>query len=84
MNEKVEFFMDEKRKEELRIKENKLMMRQAGFIVLMIIVFIPYFKFCAYLSNFFLFNYFIFNLTMLLGIPLSYFVAKYLVRVIKK
>lgn len=84
MNEKVELFMDEKRKEELRIKENKLMMRQAGFLVLMIIVFIPYFKFCAYLSNLFLFNYFMFNLTLLLGIPLSYFVAKYLVRVIKK
>ena len=76
--------MDEKRKEELKIKENKLMMRQAGFIALMIIVFIPYFKFCAYLSNLFWFSYFMFNLTMLLGIPLSYFAAKYIVRVIKK
>lgn len=84
IKEKVELFMDEKRKEELRVKENKLMMRQVGFVVLMIIVFIPYFKFCAYLSNLFSFNYFMFNFTMLLGIPLTYFAAKYLVLVIKK
>ena len=83
-NTNVELCMDEKRKEELNIKENRLMMRQAGFIALMVIVFIPYFKFCAYLSNLFWFSYFTFNITMLLGIPFSYFAAKYIVRVIKK
>ena len=77
--------MDEKRKEELRIKENKLMMRQVIFVALMIILYIPYFNIAAYLSNQYFFNSSYMALFMLfLGIPLTYFAAKYLVRVIKK
>ncbi|MEK4699437.1 hypothetical protein MKX47_07545 [Solibacillus sp. FSL R7-0668] len=77
--------MDEKRKLELKMKENKLMMRQAGFVILFIILFLQYFKLAAYLSNkFFFTSYFFFNFLMILGIPISYFVAKYLVRLVKK
>lgn len=77
--------MEENRKLERKIKENKLMMREAGFVGLAIILFIPYFRLSAYLSNEYFFNSpFMSYLVLILGIPLSYFVAKYLVRVIKK
>ncbi|MEK3763399.1 hypothetical protein [Solibacillus sp. FSL K6-4121] len=76
--------MDEKRKEELNVKENKLMIRQAGVIAIMIILYIPYFNIAAYLSNQYFFSSYYFALFIwLLGIPLTYFAAKYLVWLIK-
>ncbi|WP_339254099.1 hypothetical protein NSQ43_06625 [Sporosarcina sp. FSL W8-0480] len=68
-----------------KFDEKKLMLREAGFVVLVIILFLQYFKFAAYLSNEFFFNsYFMSYLVLFLGIPLCYFAAKYLVKVIKK
>ncbi|WHT49403.1 hypothetical protein QNH10_07645 [Sporosarcina thermotolerans] len=42
-----EEYMNEKKK----LDEKKLMMREAGFVVLVIILFLQYFKFAAYLEN---------------------------------
>ncbi|WP_274307466.1 hypothetical protein [Solibacillus daqui] len=68
-----------------KVNENRLMMREAGFVALVIILFLQYFKLAAYLSNKYFFNsHFMSYLVLILGIPLSYFAAKYLVRVIKK
>ena len=76
--------MDEKRKEELNGKENKLMKRQVGIIALMIILYIPFFNIAAYISNQYFFSSDYFGLfILLLGIPLTYFAAKYLVWLIK-
>ena len=68
-----------------KFNEKELMMREAGFVVLVVILFLQYFKLAAYLSDQFFFDsYFMSYLIIFLGIPLSYFVAKYIVRVIKK
>ncbi|MDW0118349.1 hypothetical protein QTL97_15565 [Sporosarcina thermotolerans] len=76
-----EEYMNEKKK----FDEKKLMMREAGFVVLVIILFLQYFKFAAYLENQFFFNSpFKGLLILILGIPLCYLAAKYLVKVIKK
>ena len=76
--------MDEKRKKELNMKENKLMIRQVGIIALMIILYIPFFNIAAYISNQYFFDSYYFGLfILLLGIPLTYFAAKYLVWLIK-
>ncbi|WP_338652680.1 hypothetical protein V6B14_12780 [Sporosarcina psychrophila] len=72
-------------KGERKVNENKLMMREAGFVVLVIILFLQYFKLAAYFSDKYFFDsYFMSYLVLVLGIPLSYFAAKYLVRIIKK
>ena len=68
-----------------KVNENKLMMREAGFVAIVIILFLQYFKLAAYLSDKYFFDsYFMSYLVLILGIPLSYFAAKYLVRVFKK
>ncbi|MCM3745381.1 hypothetical protein M3193_14740 [Sporosarcina luteola] len=68
-----------------KINENKLMMREAGFVVLVILIFLQYFKLAAYLSDKYFFNsYFMSYLVLVLGIPLSCFAAKYVVQVIKQ
>ncbi|SOC41515.1 hypothetical protein [Ureibacillus acetophenoni] len=68
-----------------KVNENKIMMREAGLIVLAIILFLQYFKLAAYLSDKYFFdNHFMSYLVLILGIPLSYFATKYLVKVIKK
>ncbi|MCM3711949.1 hypothetical protein [Sporosarcina luteola] len=68
-----------------KVNENKLMMREAGFVALVIMLFLQYFKFAAYLSNKYFFDsYFMSYLVLFLGIPLCYFAVKYLVQVIKK
>lgn len=68
-----------------KVNENKLMMREAGFVALVIILFLQYFKLAAYLSDKYFFNsHFMSYLVLILGISFSYFAAKYLVRVIKK
>lgn len=68
-----------------KFNEKKLMMREAGFAVVVIILFVQCFKIAAYLENRFFFdNNFMIPLLFILGIPLSYFAAKYLVQIIKK
>ncbi|MDN4608550.1 hypothetical protein [Sporosarcina highlanderae] len=68
-----------------KVDEKKLMIREAGFVALVIILFLQYFKLAAYLENEFFFNsYFMSYIVLFLGIPLCYFAAKYLVKVIKK
>lgn len=68
-----------------KVNENKLMMREAGYVALVIMLFLQYFKLAAYLSDKYFFDsHFMSYLVLILGIPLSYFAAKYLVRVIKK
>ena len=77
--------MEENRNGKGKVNENKLMLREAGFVALVIILFLQYFKLAAYLSNEYFFDsHFMSYLVLILGIPLSYFVAKYIVRVIKK
>ena len=81
----VDSVMEEKWKGKRKVNENKLMMREAGFVALVIILFLQYFKLAAYLSDKYFFDsHFMSYLVLILGIPLSYFIAKYLVRVIKK
>lgn len=76
--------MEENQKGEAKVNENKLMLRQAGFVALAIILFLQYFKLAAYLSDKYFFDSpFIAYLVLFLGIPLSYFVAKFIVRIIK-
>lgn len=73
------------RKNKEKVNENKLMMREAGFVALVILLFLQYFKLAAYLSDkYFFHSHFMSYLVLILGIPLSYFVAKYIVRVFKK
>ena len=80
----VDLVMEEKWKGERNVNENKLMLREAGFVALVIILFLQYFKLAAYLSNRYFFDSpFMAYLVLFLGIPLSYFVAKFLVRIIK-
>jgi hypothetical protein len=68
-----------------KVDEKKIMIREAGFVALVIMLFLQYFKFAAYLSNQYFFNSpFMSLLVLILGIPLCYFAAKYIVRVIKK
>ena len=68
-----------------KVNENKLMLREAGLVALVIILYLQYFKLAAYLSNkYFFASHFMSYLVLILGIPLSYFAAKYLVGVIKK
>lgn len=75
--------MEENWKGKGKVNENKLMMREAGFVALVIILFIQYFKIAAYLSNKYFFDSpFMSYLVLILGIPLSFFAAKYLVRLI--
>ena len=77
--------MEENGNYERKFNEKKLMMREAGFVALVIILFLQYFKLAAYLSNQYFFNsYFMSYLVLILGIPLCYYAAKYLVQVIKK
>lgn len=85
-NEKgMDSFMEENWNGKGKVNENKIMMREAGLIILAIILFFQYFKLAAYLSDKYFFdNYFMSYLVLILGIPLSYFAAKYLVKVIKK
>ena len=81
----VDAVMEDNWKSERKVNENKLMIREAGFVALVIILFLQYFKLAAYLSDKYFFNsYFMSYLVLFLGIPLSYFAAKYLVRIIKK
>ena len=76
---------EEKWKGEGKVNEDKLMLREAAFVALVIILFLQYFKLAAYLSDkYFFASYFLSYLVLFLGIPLSYFAAKYLVKVIKK
>ncbi|MDW0117546.1 hypothetical protein QTL97_11410 [Sporosarcina thermotolerans] len=42
-----------------KVNENKLMMREAGFVALVIILFLQYFKLAAYLSNEYFFTFLI-------------------------
>lgn len=68
-----------------KVNEKKLMMREAGFVALVIVLFLQYFKLAAYLSNQYFFDSPLMGLLVLfLGVPLCYFAAKYLVWVIKK
>lgn len=77
--------MEENWKVERKVNENKLMMREAGFVALVILLFLQYFKLAAYLSDRYFFDsHFMSYLVLILGIPLSYFAAKYLVWIIKK
>ncbi|MEK4404248.1 hypothetical protein MKZ26_07330 [Sporosarcina sp. FSL K6-6792] len=81
----VVFVMEENWKVERKVNENKLMMREAGFVALVILLFLQYFKLAAYLSDRYFFDsHFMSYLVLILGIPLSYFAAKYLVWIIKK
>ncbi|PJK16553.1 hypothetical protein CQS04_05175 [Chryseomicrobium excrementi] len=76
--------MEENWRGERKFNENKLMLRQAGVGVLVIILFFQYYKVAAYLSNRYFFdNYLMSIFILLLGIPLSYFVAKFIVWLIK-
>ena len=75
---------EEKLKGKNKVYESKLMLREAGFVALVIILFLQYFKLAGYLSDRYFFeSYFMSYLVLVLGIPLSYFAAKYLVRIIK-
>ena len=77
--------MEGDQKNKKKVNENKLMMREAGFVALIILLFLQYFKLAAYLSDKYFFNsHFMSYVVLNLGIPLSYFVAKYIVRVFKK
>ncbi|GKV56215.1 hypothetical protein NCCP2222_21620 [Sporosarcina sp. NCCP-2222] len=68
-----------------KVNENKLMIREAGFVALVIIIYLQYFKLAAYLENEYFFNSPSMGLFLLIfGIPLSFFAAKYLVQIIKK
>ena len=81
----VDLVMEENWKGERKVNENKLMLREAGFVAFVVIPFLQYFKLAAYLSDKLFFDsHFMSYLVLILGIPLSYFAAKYLVRVIKK
>ena len=81
----ADFVMEENWKGEGKVNENKLMIREVGFVALVIIFFLQYFKLAAYLSDKYFFDsHFMSYLVLILGIPLSYFAAKYLVGVIKK
>lgn len=76
--------MKENRKGKGKVNEDKLMLREAGFVVLVIIIFLQYFKLAGYLENkYFFASDFMGILLLILGIPLSYFAAKFLVRIIK-
>lgn len=76
--------MEENWRHEKKFNENKLMLRQAGFGVIALILFLQYFKFAAYISNkFFFYNPFMSYLVLFLGIPLCYFVTKLLFRFVK-
>lgn len=60
-------------------------MKEAGFVALVIILYLQYFKLAKLLENLlFPFNSPMSLLALILGIPLCYFAAKYLVRAIKK
>ena len=75
---------EEKWKGKKNVNENKLMLREAFFVALVIILYLQYFKLAGYLSNKYFFSSdFMGILLLILGIPLSYFAAKYLVKVIK-
>lgn len=75
--------MEENWRHEKKFDENKLMLRQAGFGVIVVILFLQYFKLAAYISNKFFFdNYFMSYLVLFLGIPLCYFATKFLLRII--
>jgi len=77
--------MEENWNSKRKVNEKKLMMREASFVALVIILFLQYFKLAAYLSNQYFFdNPFMAYLVLFLGIPLCYFVAKYIVKFIKK
>ncbi|OZS78624.1 hypothetical protein CF394_04890 [Tetzosporium hominis] len=76
--------MEKNYRREKPFNENRLMLRQAGFGLVVLVLFIPYFKFAAYVSDRFFFNsYFISFLVLLLGIPLCYFATKSLVQIVK-
>lgn len=76
--------MEENWRSERKFNENKLMLRQAGVGVLVIILFSQYFKLAAYLSDRYFFDsYFISYFILFLGIPLSYFAAKLIILLIK-
>ncbi|MFY3791387.1 hypothetical protein ACOQFO_06785 [Ureibacillus sp. MALMAid1270] len=81
----VDSFMEENRNGKGKVNENKLMLREAGFVALVIILFLQYFKLAAYLSDKYFFESpFMSYLVLILGIPISYIAAKYLVWIIKK
>jgi len=74
--------MEENWRREKPFNENKLMLRQAGFGLIVFLLYTQYFKFAAYISNRFFFDsYFMSCMVLLLGIALCYFAAKLLVRI---
>ncbi|PJK16585.1 hypothetical protein CQS04_05355 [Chryseomicrobium excrementi] len=76
--------MEENWRGEKKFNENKLMLRQAGLGILVMIIFFQYFKLAAYLSDRYFFDsYFVSYFILLLGIPFSYFVAKFIIWLIK-
>lgn len=76
--------MGENWRREKPFNENKLMLRQAGFGLIVFLLYTQYFKFAAYVSNRFFFNsYSMSLLVLLLGIPLCYFATKLLFKLIK-
>lgn len=65
-------------------KENKIMLKEIGFVALCIILYLQYFKLAGYLSNkYFFASDFMGLLLLILGFPLSYFAAKYLAKILK-
>lgn len=76
--------MEENWRREKPFNENKLMLRQAGFGLIVFLLYTQYFKFAAYVSDkFFFYNYSMSLLVLLLGIPLCYFATKLLIRLLK-
>ncbi|MBM7706773.1 hypothetical protein JOD03_001678 [Chryseomicrobium aureum] len=76
--------MEENWRREKPFNENKLMLRQAGFGLIVFLLYTQYFKFAAYVSDKFFFNsYSMSLLVLLLGIPLCYFATKLLIRLLK-
>ena len=77
--------MEENADFERKFSEKKLIMKEAGFLALVIILYLQYFKLVQFLENLlFPFNSFMSLLALISGIPLCYFATKYLVRAIKK
>ena len=75
---------EEKLKGKNKVYESKLMLREAGFVVLLIILYLQYFKLAGYLSDqYFFASHSMGMLLLISGIPLSYFAAKFLFRIIK-
>ncbi|MBO1910881.1 hypothetical protein [Sporosarcina sp. 6E9] len=77
--------MEENGNFERKFSEKKLIIREAGFGAFVIILYLQYFKLAQFLENLlFPFNSPMSLLALILGIPLCYFAAIYLVKVIKK